>query len=104
MLNKCFISLCRIIILCAIIIVYSHVPVNAELLGNMIAYDLPNSIPENSRNTEGSFVTLKNGNIILAYTQFYGGAKDHSASQVAAIESKDNGLTPVIIGNSTSEF
>jgi hypothetical protein len=38
-------------------------------------------------------VTLKNGTIFYAYTQFYGGAADHSQARIVAIESRDNGLT-----------
>ena len=49
--------------------------------------------PGSSRNTEGSFLTLKNGNIVYAVTQFYISAEDSNKSRIVAIESKDNGTT-----------
>jgi Neuraminidase (sialidase) len=45
------------------------------------------------RNSEGAFVTLKSGRILYLYTQFYGGAADHSAARIVAIESGDEGRT-----------
>ena len=45
------------------------------------------------RNSEGAFVTLKDGTILFAYSQFYGGSGDHSQARIAAITSKDNGMT-----------
>ena len=48
---------------------------------------------EHPRNSEGSFVTLKDGTILFAYTQFYGGASDHSAARLVALRSRDDGRT-----------
>jgi len=45
------------------------------------------------RNSEGSFVTLKSGRVLFLYTQFYGGAADHSAARIVAIHSDDAGRT-----------
>jgi len=45
------------------------------------------------RNSEGSFVTLKSGRIVYFYTQFYGGARDHSPARIVAIQSDDEGRT-----------
>lgn len=45
------------------------------------------------RNSEGAFVTLKDGRILFAYTQFYGGAGDESPARIVAIESSDHGRT-----------
>lgn len=45
------------------------------------------------RNSEGSFVTLKSGRILYLYTQFYGGARDHSPARIVAIQSDDDGRT-----------
>ncbi|MCX7886299.1 MAG: glycoside hydrolase [Verrucomicrobiae bacterium] len=45
------------------------------------------------RNSEGAFVTLKSGRILFAYTQFYGGAADHSPARIVAIHSDDGGRT-----------
>ncbi|MEQ1858310.1 MAG: sialidase family protein [Chthoniobacteraceae bacterium] len=43
------------------------------------------------RNSEGSFVTLKSGRVLHFYTQFYGGAADHSAARIVAVQSEDAG-------------
>lgn len=48
---------------------------------------------ENPRNSEGSFVTLADGRILFCFTQFYGGAADHSPARIVGIESKDGGVT-----------
>ena len=45
------------------------------------------------RNSEGSFVTLKDGTILYSYTQFYGGAGDHSKARIVSIKSEDEGKT-----------
>lgn len=49
--------------------------------------------PEHPRNSEGSFVTLKSGRILYFYTQFYGGASDHSAARIVSVSSDDDGRT-----------
>jgi hypothetical protein len=49
--------------------------------------------PQFPRNSEGSFVTLKSGRILFLYTQFYGGAADHSPARIVAIHSDDAGRT-----------
>jgi len=48
---------------------------------------------ENPRNSEGSFVELRDGRIAFFYTQYHGGNDDHSAARIAVIESVDDGLT-----------
>ncbi|SKB04643.1 BNR repeat-like domain-containing protein [Prosthecobacter debontii] len=45
------------------------------------------------RNSEGAFITLKSGHLLYLYTQFYGGASDHSAARIVALESQDGGRT-----------
>jgi len=54
--------------------------------------DLPPT-PGNPRNTEGAFVTLKDGRVLFAYTKFTGGGSDHDAATIAARYSSDHGLT-----------
>jgi len=49
--------------------------------------------PEFPRSSEGSFVTLKSGRVLFLYTQFYGGAADHSPARIVAIHSDDAGRT-----------
>jgi Neuraminidase (sialidase) len=48
---------------------------------------------DNPRNSEGSFVTLKDGHVLFCYSQFYGGAADGAAAKIVGIESSDQGLT-----------
>lgn len=45
------------------------------------------------RNSEGAFVTLKDGSLLFIHTQFYGGASDHSAARLVARGSRDGGRT-----------
>jgi sialidase-1 len=71
------------------------------LLGAFLAGPLPardfvlniEPSPENPRNSEGAFATLKDGRILFCYTQFYGGAADHHPARIVGIESGDEGRT-----------
>lgn len=45
----------------------------------------------NPRNSEGAFITLKDGTILFAYSRYYGGASDHSKADIAARYSTDGG-------------
>jgi sialidase-1 len=47
----------------------------------------------NPRNSEGAFLTLKNGRILFAYTKFTGGVGDHDEAVIAARYSSDGGMT-----------
>lgn len=49
--------------------------------------------PGNPRNTEGSFVTLKDGRILFAYSKFTGGGDDNDSATIAGRYSKDEGKT-----------
>jgi len=49
--------------------------------------------PGNPRNSEGSFMELKNGRVLFVYTHFTGGGGDHSAGYLAARVSSDQGRT-----------
>jgi predicted neuraminidase len=66
--------------------------VTAQQSDNMLVHRIDPS-PVYPRNSEGSFVTLKDGTILYAYTQFYGGAADHGEARIVTIESRDKGLT-----------
>jgi sialidase-1 len=48
---------------------------------------------EHPRNSEGSFVTLKDGRILFCYSQFYGGTADGASARIVGIESSDKGAT-----------
>ena len=50
--------------------------------------------PGNPRNSEGSFVKLKDGRIMFAYTRYYGESRhDHATADIVARYSSDNGAT-----------
>ena len=49
--------------------------------------------PEHPRHSEGSFVTLKGGRILFAYTQYTGGGGDHDEADIAMVTSDDHGKT-----------
>ncbi len=48
---------------------------------------------DNPRNSEGSFVALKDGRILFCYSQFYGGSADGASAKIVGIESSDEGRT-----------
>ncbi|QDT24988.1 Sialidase precursor [Gimesia panareensis] len=48
---------------------------------------------DNPRNSEGDFITLKDGRILFVYTHFTGGAADHSSACLAGRFSADGGKT-----------
>lgn len=47
--------------------------------------------PENPRNSEGDFIRLKDGRLLLVYTHFTGGAGDHARAYLAGRFSADGG-------------
>ncbi len=55
-------------------------------------YDI-NPSPDHPRSSEGSFVTLRSGRIVFAYSQFSEGQHDHSPSAIVEITSDDQGRT-----------
>lgn len=48
---------------------------------------------ENPRNSEGSFIQLKDGKILFAYSKFEGGSGDHASGFIAGRYSADDGNT-----------
>lgn len=54
---------------------------------------LPPTPGKNPRNSEGAFVTLKDGRILFAYTHFTGGGTDSAAAHLAGRYSGDGGQT-----------
>ncbi len=54
---------------------------------------LPPTAGKNPRNSEGSFVQLKDGRLLFVYTHFTGGARDASAAHLAGRVSTDGGRT-----------
>jgi len=49
--------------------------------------------PEHPRNTEGSFVTLKSGRIVLFFSEFNRGKEDFSHAHISEVHSDDQGVT-----------
>ncbi len=67
------------------------------------ALQLPPS-EQNPRNSEGDFIRLKDGRILLVYTHFTSGAADHATAFLAGRISQDDGRTwtendTVVLGN-----
>jgi Neuraminidase (sialidase) len=54
---------------------------------------LPPTPGKNPRNSEGSFVQLKDGRLLFVYTHFTGGTRDASAAHLASRVSSDGGRT-----------
>ena len=48
---------------------------------------------DNPRNSEGAFITLKDGTILFIYTHFFGGDGDDAAAHLASRTSTDGGQT-----------
>jgi hypothetical protein len=67
-------------------------PANPRLRNATIIPLLPPG-PGNPRNTEGSFVTLRDGRILYAYTRFTGGTGDHDSASIVGRYSSDGGRT-----------
>ncbi len=56
-------------------------------------HNLPHG-PGNPRNSEGAFITLKDGRILFAYTRYTAGTgQDADPADIVAIDSRDGGLT-----------
>ena len=47
----------------------------------------------NPRNGEGAIVSLRDGRLLLAWTRFIGGGRDHSGAEIWARLSEDGGYT-----------
>jgi Neuraminidase (sialidase) len=65
---------------------------NQKLEGAVVKPFLPTTAG-NPRNTEGSFVTLRDKRILFAYSRFTGGGDDGDTATVAGRYSKDGGKT-----------
>lgn len=48
---------------------------------------------DNPRNSEGDVIELLNGDLLLAWSNFYGGERDDSSARISAIHSSDGGRT-----------
>ncbi|MCP5120557.1 MAG: exo-alpha-sialidase, partial [bacterium] len=59
----------------------------------MIETVIAPSVPANKRNSEGDIVVLKDGTLLAAWSDFYGGSNDFSAARISAAKSSDGGRT-----------
>ena len=59
---------------------------------NRVVLDLETD-PSNPRNSEGSFLELRDGRLMFAYTRFTGGGDDNATADIAAVYSADSGLS-----------
>lgn len=60
-----------------------------EIIESFIA----ESTPANKRNSEGDIVVLRDGTLLAAWSDFYGGAEDNAAARISATKSIDGGRT-----------
>ena len=61
-------------------------------LGKLSADIRPDLSKNNPRNSEGAFFTLKNGDILFAYSKFKGKSNaDFASADICLLRSKDNG-------------
>lgn len=59
----------------------------------IIVADVAVPTADNPRHTEGDIVALADGRLLLAWSDFYGGAEDHSEGHISARISADGGRT-----------
>ncbi len=59
----------------------------------MFVVDVAVPTPDNPRHTEGDIVVLRDGRLLLAWSDFHGGSEDHAAGRISARISGDEGLT-----------
>jgi len=73
--------------------IFDAVAQKHEKNGNQLVLQI-NPGPENPRNSEGDFITLKDGRIMYVYSRFFGNsASDHAPAQLMARYSEDGGKT-----------
>ena len=61
------------------------------MIGKIVCELIPDS--ENKRNSEGAFISLRNGNILYAYSRYGKGDHDHDPADIYGVLSTDNGET-----------
>lgn len=68
-------------------------PFRTKALANVRKATLLPPGPDNPRNSEGDFIELRDGRVLLVYTHFTSGGSDHSKAHLAGRVSYDGGLT-----------
>ena len=79
-------------VLLAHVVLFAQPSANPRFKDATVSPVLPPG-PGNPRNTEGSFVTLRDGRILYAYTRFTGGTGDHDSASIVGRHSSDGGRT-----------
>jgi sialidase-1 len=74
----------------AIPLISPNLNLSAQEAAGKVVLEL-NPTPDNPRNSEGAFVTLKSGRVLFLYTRFQGGSRDDSPAQIVRIHSDDEG-------------
>ncbi|GAA5221514.1 hypothetical protein GCM10025777_21440 [Membranihabitans marinus] len=75
----------------SLLIVFNVTAQNTDMDSNTVLDIL--SSKDNPRNSEGSFVTLKDGRILFVYSRFMQSTSDHAPAQLMGRFSEDNGAT-----------
>jgi sialidase-1 len=70
-----------------------EVPFQVKQITGVNKITLLNPGPKNPRNSEGDFIELKDGRVLLVYTHFTDGGSDHASAHLASRVSQDGGLT-----------
>ena len=86
---------CVSLLMCAFLFapgaVRSSEPVLGDVRDGVRRIELLRPGPSNPRNSEGDFIRLKDGRLLLVYTHFTGGAGDHAQAHLAGRFSDDGG-------------
>lgn len=86
-----FVSLPALICCCIVSDARSSDPVTGPVRDSVQRIELLPPQPNNPRNSEGDFIRLKDGRLLLVYTHFTGGASDHAEAHLAGRYSSDGG-------------
>jgi sialidase-1 len=66
----------------------------ARRMPQILTQIVASATPDNPRHSEGSMVQLKDGRILFAYTEYYGGeSEDHSPAKIVGTYTSDHGRT-----------
>ncbi len=84
---------CLLALSVAMLMAFSTVGCSSPVVPEIMRTRLLPPGPGNPRNSEGAFVTLKDGRILLVYTHFTGSNDDNAAAHLASRVSCDGGKT-----------
>lgn len=92
------IKILKVLFVCMIIVIGAGCKINTtgKIVESKVVEDVLklNMGPNNTRNSEGDFITLKDGRILYIYSKYTGGSgDDHSSAILAERSSSDKGKT-----------